>query len=414
MRKVYTSIDLGSDSIKIVVAEKVNKRFHVLASTSVLSEGIKKGVIADVKKTVISVNKAKAIIEKQIDLKIEEAIVIVPSNNCIFDIIKGDCKISGEDSTVIGADISNCIKQAVLSKKKEEYEVVTVEPIQFNIDDNKEGYKNPIGMFGDELSVKAVMMSIPSAYLYPIIEVFNACGIEIIDMSFSSIGDYYEVKSKELDSKVGAIINIGADITNVSIYNKGIMIKNKILEFGSKNIDNDIAYVYRIDNSVAKKLKESFAVSNKKYTDSNDVVEVETKIGEKITINQYEISDVVESRLTEILKFAKNSINDLTKREISYIIVTGGISELAGFQYVAENILGKEAIVHNITNMGIRNNKYSSAIGLIKYFDYKMNLRDKEYSVLKDDISLTNNKKRRQQSDEGNIISKVFDMFTGN
>ena len=269
-------------------------------------------------------------------------------------------------------------------------------------------------MFGDELSVKAVMMSIPSAYLYPIIEVFNACGIEIIDMSFSSIGDYYEVKSKELDSKVGAIINIGADITNVSIYNKGIMIKNKILEFGSKNIDNDIAYVYRIDNSVAKKLKESFAVSNKKYTDSNDVVEVETKIGEKITINQYEISDVVESRITEILKFAKNSINDLTKREISYIIVTGGISELAGFQYVAENILGKEAIVHNITNMGIRNNKYSSAIGLIKYFDYKMNLRDKEYSVLKDNISLTNNKKRRQQSDEGNIISKVFDMFTGN
>lgn len=412
MRKVYTSIDLGSDSIKIVVAEKINKRFHVLAATSIRSVGIKKGVISDIKMAISSIKLAKEEIEKKVDFKINQAIITVPSNNCIFDIVKGDCKISGEDSTVIGADISNCIKQAALSKIKENYEVVTVEPIQFNVDDG-DGVKNPFGLYGEELSVKAVMTSIPKAYLYPIIEVFKQCGIEIVDMAFSSTGDYYEIKSKESDSKVGAIVNIGGDITNVSIYNKGIMIKNKILEFGSKNIDNDISYVYRVDTSVARNLKENFAVSNKKYTDSNDVVEINSKIGEKLVINQYEISDVVESRLVEILKFAKNSINDLTKREISYIIVTGGISELAGFQYVIENVFGKIAVVHNITNMGIRNNKYSSAIGLIKYFDYKMNLRDRNFSMITDEKTLMN-KKKNTVSEDNNIISRVFDMFTGN
>lgn len=412
MRKVYTSIDLGSDSIKIVVAEKINKRFHVLAAKSIRSVGIKKGIISDVKMAASSIKLAKEEIEKEVDFKINQAIITVPSNNCIFDIVKGDCKISGDDSTVIGADISNCIKQAVLSKRKENYEVVTVEAIQFNVDDG-DGIKNPFGLYGDELSVKAVMTSVPKAYLYPIIEVFKQCNIEIVDMAFSATGDYYEIKSKESDSKVGAIINIGADITNVSIYNKGIMIKNKILEFGSKNIDNDISYVYRVDGSVARSLKETFAVSNKKYTDSNDVVEIKSKVGEKLIINQYEISDVVESRLVEILKFAKNSINDLTKREISYIIVTGGISELAGFQYVIENVFGKIAVVHNITNMGIRNNKYSSAIGLIKYFDYKMNLRDREFSMISDDKALMN-KRKSTVSEDNNIISRVFDMFTGN
>ncbi len=413
MRKIYTSIDLGSDSIKIMVAEKINKRFHVLAASSTRSVGIKKGVISDVKMAVSSIKLAKEEIEKKVDFKINQAIITVPSNNCIFDIVKGDCKISGDDSTVIGADISNCIKQAVLSKRKENYEVVTVEPIQFIVDDRKEGVKNPFGLYGDELSVKAVMTSIPKAYLYPIIEVFKQCNIEIVDMAFSATGDYYEIKSKESDGKVGAIINIGADITNVSIYNKGIMIKNKLLEFGSKNIDNDISYVYRVDGSVARNLKETFAVSNKKYTDSNDVVEIKSKVGEKLIINQYEISDVVESRLIEILKFAKNSINDLTKREISYIIVTGGISELAGFQYVIENVFGKIAVVHNITNMGIRNNKYSSAIGLIKYFDYKMNLRDREFSMISDDKALMKRQKSTV-SEDNNIISRVFDMFTGN
>ncbi len=412
MRKIYTSIDLGSDSIKIVVAEKVEKRFHVLAAKAIRSVGIKKGVIADVKMAISSIKLAKEEIEKSIDFKIEQAIISVPSNNCIFDIVTGDCKISGEDGTVIGADISNCIKQAVLSKRKENYEVVTVEPIQFSIDEEQDGVKNPLGLFGDELSVKAVMTSIPKAYLYPIIEVFKQCNIDVVDMAFCATGDYYEMKSKEIDNKVGAIINIGADITNVSIYNKGIMIKNKILEFGSKNIDNDIAYVYRVDGSVARNLKETFAVSNKKYTDSNDIVEIQSKAGEKLIINQYEISDVVESRLVEILKFAKNSINDLTKREISYIIVTGGISELAGFQYVIENVFGKIAVVHNITNMGIRNNKYSSAIGLIKYFDYKMNLRGKEFSMISENKMVVN--KKKNNGTEENIISRVFDMFTGN
>ncbi len=413
MRKIYTSIDLGSDSIKMIVAEKLNRRFHVLAKSSIRSVGIKKGIISDVKMAIQSIKLAKEEIEKQIDFKINQAIITVPSNNCIFDIIKGDCKISGEDGTVIGADISNCIKQAVLSKRKENYEVVTVETIQFSVDDSKDGVKNPFGLYGEDLSVKAVMTSIPKAYLYPIIEVFKGCNIEIVDMAFSATGDYYEIKSKESDSKVGAIINIGADITNVSIYNKGIMIKNKILEFGSKNIDNDISYVYRVDGTTARNLKETFAVSNKKYTDSNDVVEIKSKVGEKLIINQYEISDVVESRLMEILKFAKNSINDLTKREISYIIVTGGVSEMAGFQYVIENVFGKIAVVHNITNMGIRNNKYSSAIGLIKYFDYKMNLRDREFSMISDDKALMN-KKKSSVSEDSNIISRVFDMFTGN
>lgn len=413
MRKIYTSIDLGSDSIKMIVAEKLNRRFHVLAKSSIRSVGIKKGIISDVKMAIQSIKLAKEEIEKQIDFKINQAIITVPSNNCIFDIIKGDCKISGEDGTVIGADISNCIKQAVLSKRKENYEVVTVETIQFSVDDSKDGVKNPFGLYGEDLSVKAVMTSIPKAYLYPIIEVFKGCNIEIVDMAFSATGDYYEIKSKESDSKVGAIINIGADVTNVSIYNKGIMIKNKILEFGSKNIDNDISYVYRVDGTTARSLKETFAVSNKKYTDSNDVVEIKSKVGEKLIINQYEISDVVESRLMEILKFAKNSINDLTKREISYIIVTGGVSEMAGFQYVIENVFGKIAVVHNITNMGIRNNKYSSAIGLIKYFDYKMNLRDREFSMISDDKALMN-KKKSSVSEDSNIISRVFDMFTGN
>ena len=413
LKKIYTGIDLGSDSIKIVVCEKVNRRFHVLASSSVRSAGIKKGIIVDEKMVIQSLNSAIRKVEKQLGFKLGEAVINVPPYQLEFNVVSGCSLITGEDGIITGNDVIGSINDAVSSKKKEGYEVVNVLPIHFTIDDNVDGVKDPKGLRGNELYVKAVMVTVPMECLYPIANVFKACGIDVVDMSFNAVGDYYEVRSQDTDNSVCAIINIGSETTNISVHNKGIMIKDVVLDFGALHIDKDISYVYRVDMDVAKHLKENFAVSSKKYTDSNDCIDVTTVAGEKLTINQYEISEVVESRLEEILKIAKKALNDLTKREISYIIITGGISELAGFQYVVENIFGRIAIVHNITNLGIRNNMYSSCIGFIKYFDDKLILRDDDYSTSgRTDSSLTGRKKSNTGNE--NFVSKMFDMFSGN
>ena len=171
-----------------------------------------------------------------------------------------------------------------------------------------------------------------------------------------------------MDKSLGAIINIGSETINVSIFNKGIIIKEDNIDLGSKNIDKDISYVYGVDLTTSRTLKENFAVCSRRYADANDVLEIETKNGDRVIVNQYEISEIVESRVVELLKLAKKVINNLTKRKISYIIVTGGISELIGFSYVVENTLGINASTLNITTIGIRNNKYSSASGIIKYY----------------------------------------------
>ena len=104
---------------------------------------------------------------------------------------------------------------------------------------------------------------------------------------------------------------------------------------------------------------------------------------------------------------AKKEISLLTNREISYIIVTGGISELAGFQYVLDNVLGRLAITLNITSMGIRNNKYSSAAGLTRYFDEKLSLRGKNYSMLSERKSVELGTVKRKESN-GSMVGKVF------
>ena len=140
-------------------------------------------------------------------------------------------------------------------------------------------------------------------------------------------------------------------------------------------------YIYGVNEEQARYLKENFAVSSTRYADINETIDIKLSDNEMITINQEDITKVVESRVVELLKLAKNQINNLTNRKISYIIVTGGITELTGFSSVVENTLGINATTLNDNIIGIRNNKFSSAAGIIKYFDKKMELRDKVFSM---------------------------------
>lgn len=412
MRKIYTGIDIGSYAIKIVVSEYVNGKFYVLASTSVRSKGIKKGLIVDIEKATVAIKKAKQKIEGMLGVELKQAIVSLPSDGINFDIVDGSIKINPEE-IIDTKQIIDVFSEAMLGHIEENRELVTIMPISFQVDD-KEVVKDPKGMIGESLTVKALITTIPKYFLKQTVTLFKECDIEIVDFGFSSLGDYYEVRNKEMDNEVIGIINIGYDVTEVSIFNKGIMIKDEKIDIGSKLIEFDISKRYQVKKSMARYLKENFAVSNTRYADVNDIIEVTNMVGEDISINQLEISETVERRLVEILKLAKKQINILTNREISYIIITGGISELAGFQYVVENIFDRRTSTFNIGTIGVRSNIYSSVLGLIKYFHYKLELRGESHSMFNDKQAeeLISTKRKETNNANDNIISKVFGYFS--
>lgn len=411
MSQIYTGIDLGSDSIKIVVANKINKKFHILAASSSPSSGIKKGYISDIKEAVSSLKQAVVKTEEMLGLKLNKAVLCVPTEHLDTTIVTGKVEVI-DSSEVSGDDIVAVIKDALLGKINSENELITVMPIHFTIGD--EVVKDPKGLAGDSLEMKAVIATVPKEPLYRILEVVRLAGIETIDVAFHATGDYFQIQSEKTEREVGAIINIGKEITNISIFNKGIMIKNSRIPVGSYYVDKDISYVYKVDMASARKVKEEFATAVVRYADQNDIYELERQGEEKLEIHQTELSKVVESRIYEILKLAKKELKILTNREIRYIIITGGLSELAGFAYAVEDILGRNARVCNITTMGIRHNKYSSVFGLLKYYDDKLSLRGKRMSMFTShDVDLLLSDKKEEITND-HIINKVFGHFFDN
>ena len=411
MRKIFTSIDIGTDSIKIACMEYFNKKYNCLASVVTPSSGVKQGLIINAEKVSNAIKKGIKEIESKLGTKITKVLAIVPSNNVTFDIVESNNDIKTENNIIDGDTIFNCLQKSLKNNVKHDMEVVSIMPIEYKLDNGKI-VKNPLNMQSKTLSVKAVASSVPKKNVYSVVGIIENLGIEVIDISFSSIGCYYSMKTPDLDNKVVALIDIGSEITKLSVFNKGIMIKEKILLMGGNNIDSDISFNYKTDLNVSKKIKETFAVANRKYADSDEVYSCIDRNGQKQEINQYSLSEIIEARCVEMLKNAKNELNNLTNREIGYIIISGGITSMLGFDAIVEELFVRTSTVINIGVVGIRDNKYAASYGTIKYFNEKLNLRDKEYTMLNEEQVEEMLSTRKKVSSLG-VLSKIFKIFEG-
>lgn len=410
MKKVYTSIDIGSDTVKFITAEHYQGKNHVLAATTIKSKGIRKGLIIDSNLAINTIKDGLKILNEKLGFEVKKVIVNVPDYNVSFMYVTGKITNEGEiDST----SINNVIKDSVKNKIDDEYELVTVIPLDFIID-GKENNPYPYGQSCQTLEVKGIMITLPKKNVYSVIGVIEGAGLEVCDITISGLSDYHEIRNNQLDTKIGAIINVGHETTNVSIINCGKIMNTETIQLGGLNIEKDIAYVFGTNLVDARKIKEKFASATKRFVNLSEKYELTNNIGETVKLNQLEVTEVVMSRLEEIIEYAKKQILLLTKKEIEYIVITGGLTEIKSFKNLVYEKLGKDVIIYTLQEIGIRDNKYTTAFGAIKYFVEKMAVRGKEYSMITatdEELLLTPSEKKRKDKMG---VSKIFKGFIRN
>lgn len=408
MKEIISSLDIGSSTIKLVVGEVYNNDVHVLAVSEVKSKGVKKGIIVNPEETLISIKEVFNRCNEILNINIDKVILTIPSYYAEFNIVEGKIKITSEDNIVTGNDIVKVLQACVYNKVPNNKEFVSIMPIEFLLDENKK-VTDPKGLKADVLRCKAIMSLAPKKNVYAALSLLDSIGVGIVDINFGSVADYYEFKNKTLDNKNVAVVNIGEEKTEVSIFKKGILIDTENIEVGGKSIDRDICYIYDISRKKAKELKEKFALASKRNASTSWSEEVLTNSKENIKINQYEISEIICSRIKEMLDLSKKQINLLTKLEISYIIFTGGTTEVNDFNLVVDEVFGREMERYHVNEIGCRSNKYSSSLGLIKYYHDKLAFRNKTaYTVNEEDqAELTNIKKTNNNT----VLGKIYGYF---
>lgn len=414
MREIIASVDLGSNTIKIIVAEVIKDKLHLLAVSDTHTRGIKKGLIINEEETLKSLREGIKKVEDMLGLKLTKVLVNVPELDAEFCLGEGITTITNEEKIIDGKDIVRALQASIYNRVPSDRELVSILPLDFIIDDNEE-VNDPKNIKANKLGVKTVIATAPKHDVHNIIKCFGKLNIEVIDITFGSISDYYTFQTPELNEKIGAIINLGEDTSTVSIFNKGIITNTEVISIGGANIDNDISFIYKVTKSDARFLKEKLSLAHRRFADAGEYEELTNKLGEKLKINQYEITEIVMSRMAEILNLVKKQINLLTKKEISYIIITGGLTEFKDFNLILEEVFGKNATLGIVKDLGVRDNKYSTALGMIKYFDKKLKLRDKSFSIFnkEEETELGTVSKRINVSNDS-VIGKIFGYFFDN
>lgn len=412
MRKIMACLDVGSDVVKCVVGEMVRRKLNILAVSEAPSKGVKNGIVEDPNLLLEPLKNVIQKCEEIIGLRIRQMIVSVPAKDAEFQVVTGSVAITNDGNLIEGKDIIRVLQKAIKSRKNNNLEYISMMPTSFSLDDDRV-VKDPKGLTSKVLSVRGVCVSTPKKNIYPILACLERLGVDVLDITLSSIGDYFEYKNKELDKKVGVVINLGDETTTMSVFNKGVLTNTTVSLVGGQNIDNDISFIYKVPIKTAKELKEEFALAHKNMAQASDVVTIDNKSSEKIQINQFEISEIVMSRILEILNLSKKDINHLTKKEISYIIFTGGLTEFKDFNLVLQEVYGNDVTVGNIMEIGVRNNKYSSCLGLLKYYAYNAKLKDKDYSIFSiEEQQMLSGANFGEQQDS--VIGKLFGyIFNG-
>ena len=407
MRHVYTSIDIGSDAVKVVVCELCKNKLNLLGASSIKSKGIKKGVISDPTSASEAISAATHEVEEMLGFKIKKALVTLPSYFAVYKPFNE--KIESDGCPITSELVVKLMQQIVTNNANKKSEIASIQILDFKVDGKET--KDPKDLSGRLLEVRGVISYIPKENLFSVVTLLEELGISVVDVCIGPVSDYFTYKSKEYDNKDGIIVNMGAETTTVGVVSKGIVVKSSVIQFGGKSVDNDIAYIYKIDNQVGQNLKEKFAFAHSSAASSSEVTTRKNIVNEEVTISQPEITEIVSARLEEILKLVKKEISSLTNMENDYIIITGGTSNMIGLAKLANEVLGPKAEIEAVKLLGIRNNKYSTALGTIIYFANKLKIRGQEYSMIsKEEIDdMISNAKSKNIN--GNVLDKVFNYF---
>ncbi|MBR1413570.1 MAG: cell division protein FtsA [Bacilli bacterium] len=413
MRRIIASLDIGTNNLKLVIGEYFKNKLNILAVVEHPSKGLKKGIVTQPEALVGSLRELFNKANDVVGLEIKKVILSISSKNADVVICEGQTNVINDNKIITEADLDRVLQSSIHSKMQDDRTVISATPTIYRINDDNL-VANPLNMQSNKIAVKSVMCDVPNSNVDPIRKCLKHLGIEVSGMYLSTVGDYYSIKNKNMDSNSGIVVNIGASTTTLSSFNKGVLTNTITLDLGGDNVDRDIEFIYKITNNEAKKLKEKLSLAHNRFAEASESVEVTNKLGEAIKINQYEISEIVMYRLAEILNLVKKQINHLTKKKISYIMFVGGVTETTDFDIILEEVFGKSVTIGSIKEIGVRNNKYSSAVGLIKSYNNDLKKKNIDYSLFsieeQEEFSGFNNNNVSQNS----VLGKLFGYFFDN
>lgn len=326
---IIAGIDIGSSSIKAVIAELVRGEEipRVIGVAANPSSGIRRGVIIDVDEVSKIVSETLQAAGRMAGVDVPRAILNIGGCDIAFQSSKGVVAVGRADGEVIEDDINRVINEAQVIPLPMNKEIIHIIPKKFRLDD-QDNIKDPLGMKGVRLEVDALIIQSSSTQVKNITRCAYQAGVEIEDLVLEPLAAGTAVLTKKQKELGVVLVNIGAGTTSLAVYEEGELIHTTIIPVGAGHITNDIAIGLRTSVEVAEKIKLEYGCALSRDVNKKEGIDL-SKIDsqEDETISRYHVAEIIEARLEEIFDFVLKELKSISRAGLlpaGAVLVGGG------------------------------------------------------------------------------------------
>jgi len=413
MNEQIVGIDLGSSKICGAVGKiSSNGKLQIIGITSVVCSGLNKSVVIDIDSTAEAIKQCITQLERMTDAQISEGYISLPGGICELVRNTGMIAISSEDREIKQSDVDRVIEAAKLISVPSDKEIVGVEPEQYIVD-GYDNIKDPRGMSGVRLEVEGQVVMAKSTVVRNLLKSVKRAGIKVngIVLQPSAISEAV-LRKEEKDMGI-ALVDVGAQTIDISLYKSGKLKHTSIIQLGGDNITNDISVCLKVPFSEGERLKLKYGSLVKGKEDDAMKIRVKDSYDNLMEIDNNLLVDIIHARVEELLHLIKrNLLNSGFYKEISgVVIVGGGMSLFRGTNELSKDILNKPVRIGSPEYVGAANPLYVTAVGIV--LQAVNNLKTSNSSLEESDEYLHDNKWLKNQNIKGKnrFASKVKGFF---
>jgi cell division protein FtsA len=367
---IIVSLDIGTSKVRAIIGELDGTTLNVIGVGSADGDGIRKGAIVDIDRTVQSIREAIDHAERMVGIQIQSAYVGISGNHIALQNSHGVVAVSSPDREIGEEDIARVMQAARVIALPPEREVIDVVPKEFIVD-GLDGIHDPRGMIGVRLEVNAYIVTGSRTVIHNLVRCVERAGIQYAGLVLMPLAASTVALSSD-ERNLGVVLcDIGAGQTTVSYFEHGVLTATSVIPIGGDYITNDIAIGLRTTTEVAEAIKNRHGCALVSLASEDEKFKV-PRIGSNIEkeFSQVDLANIIEPRMQEIFLLIQREVEKMgipPKEVPGGYVLAGGVASLPGTDKLAEYEFDAVVRVAVPEYLGVRDPSFVNGVGIIKY-----------------------------------------------
>jgi cell division protein FtsA len=338
-------LDIGSSKVSAMIARPGEEgRLTVLGTGQRESRGVKRGYITDMAASEFAVREAVELGERMSGLTVEEVWASYGAGGLVSDVANVEVELGGH--AVEQADIEELMNAGKSAIDRNGQVVLHAHPALYTID-RAQGVQQPIGLYANRLGVDIHVIAADPAPLRNIDMVIRSAHLGVKAIVASPIAAALACLSQEERELGVALVELGADVTNVSVHLGGMLVGLRSIPLGARDITNDIAAAFAVQRRDAERMKCFYGSAMTSPRDNHEMIEA-AQIGaeagaEPMKITRAQLMMVIRQRIEELTNEIEAALKAIgfTGPVGRQVVLTGGGAELKNVADYMQGVLGR-------------------------------------------------------------------------